>query len=125
MVVLFKSLASVMPIFSFCAHASCANGLSTLTPMTSAFRPEYAPKPEVMSHISLVHTLVKASGKKSSTVFFLPKLLLNFTSTRPDACLDFRVKSGAFEPTDIGIIVFGCLVNSLFCWLILEIHHSF
>jgi len=39
-VFLFKSLASVMPIFSFCAQASCANGLSTLTPITSAFIPE-------------------------------------------------------------------------------------
>ena len=35
---LFRSLASVMPIFSFCAYASCANGVSTLMPMTSAFR---------------------------------------------------------------------------------------
>src|SRR5208283_5037452 len=38
-VVLFRSLASVMPIFSFCAQASCAKGLSTLMPMTSAPRP--------------------------------------------------------------------------------------
>jgi hypothetical protein len=36
---LFRSLASVMPIFSFCAQASCANGVSTLMPMTSALRP--------------------------------------------------------------------------------------
>jgi hypothetical protein len=34
--------------------------------------------------------------------------LLSFTSTNPDACLDFSVKSGALEPTGIAIIV---LVN--------------
>ena len=41
------------------------------------------------------------------TVFFLPRLLLSFTSTRPDACLDFRVKSGALEPEGIAINVLG------------------
>src|SRR5438552_11105757 len=61
-----------------------------------------------MSHISWVQTLVNASGKKSSKVFFLPKLLLSFTSTSPEACLDFRLKSGALVPTDNGIgFVFG------------------
>src|SRR5256886_14810888 len=78
-----------------------------------------------MSHISCVQTLVKASGKKSSKVFFLPKLLLSFTSTRPDACLDLRVKSGAFVPTGNAIIS-GCLIN---CGLVLTlarhtVHHS-
>src|SRR6266513_614360 len=62
-----------------------------------------------MSHISCVQTLVKASGKKSSKVFFLPKLLLSFTSTRPEACFDLRVKSGALVPTDNGIRVFTIL----------------
>src|SRR2546429_7693731 len=62
-----------------------------------------------MSHISCVQTLVKASGKKSSNVFFLPKLLLSFTSTRPEACLDLREKSGALVPTDNGIRVFTIL----------------
>src|SRR5256885_15382103 len=62
-----------------------------------------------MSHISCVQTLVKASGKKSSKVFFLPKLLLSFTSTRPEACLDLRAKSGALVPTDNGIRVFTIL----------------
>src|ERR1035437_2945385 len=100
-----------MPIFSCFAHAACANGLSTLTAMTSAPRPAYASRAAVRSHISLVQTLVNASGKNSSTVFFLPKLLLSFTSTRPDACLDLRVKSGAFDPVGIGIIVFGYSVN--------------
>ena len=57
------------------------------------------------SHISVVQTPVKASGKKSTTVFFLPKLLLSFTSTMPDACLDLRVKSGALVPTAIAIII--------------------
>src|SRR5512137_2070874 len=58
-----------------------------------------------MSHSSWVQTLVKAAGKKSSTVFFLPKLLLSFTSTRPAACLDLRLKSGALLPTVIGIVL--------------------
>src|SRR5687768_10521750 len=57
-----------------------------------------------MSHISEVQTLVKASGKKSRTVFVLPKLLLSFTSTRPLACFDLSVKSGALDPTGIAII---------------------
>jgi len=33
---LFRVVATVMLIFSFCAQASCANGLSTLMAMTSA-----------------------------------------------------------------------------------------
>src|SRR5947209_2653057 len=57
-----------------------------------------------MSHISCVQTPVNAAGKKSNSVFFLPKLSLSFTSTRPDDFLDFRVKSGALEPRDIAII---------------------
>src|SRR5437763_44694 len=85
------------------AQASCANGLSTLMPITSALTPVYALRPAVMSHISCVQTPVKASGKKSRSVFFLPKLLLSFTSTTPEGCLDLRVKSGAFEPTGIAI----------------------
>src|SRR6266545_2175071 len=98
-----------MPIFSFCAQASWANGLSTLTPITSAFRLEYALSPEVTSHISCVQTLVKARGKKSNKVFRLPKWLLSFTSTSPEACLDFRLKSGALVPTDNAISLFSSL----------------
>src|SRR5665213_1549115 len=56
-----------------------------------------------MSHISLVQTPVKAAGKKRSTVFFLPKLSLNFTSTSPVAVFDLSVKSGAFDPTLMAI----------------------
>src|SRR5204863_8289566 len=97
-----------MPIFSFCAQACCENGLSTLTAITSAFSPEKLLKPAVTSHISVVQTPVKASGKNSSTVFFLPKLLLSFTSASTGD-LDFKVKSGAFEPTDIGIMLFFSL----------------
>src|ERR1041385_3113000 len=71
-----------------------------------------------MSHISLVQTPVNAAGKKSTTVFFVPKLLLSLTSTSPEACLDLRVKSGAFVPTAIAIVVrflfvFGYWVNDL------------
>src|SRR5208283_2492844 len=94
-----------MPIFSFAAHAACANGLSTLTAMTSAPRPAYASRPAVRLHISAVQTPVNASGKNSSTVFFLPKLLLNLTSTSTGD-LDLSVKSGALEPTGMGIILF-------------------
>src|SRR5580698_7610878 len=61
--------------------------------------------PPLRSHISLVQTPVNAAGKNSSTVFFLPKLSLNFTSTRPDACFDLSVKSGALEPALIAINV--------------------
>src|SRR3954465_8833774 len=68
-----------------------------------------------MSHISFVQTLVKASGKKSTTVFFLPKLLLSFTSTRPDACLDFKLKSGALLPTEIAIVNLSVVVLSIRC----------
>src|SRR5579859_5677952 len=91
-------------MFSFCAQAACANGLSTLTAMTSAPRSLYAPRPEVISHISLVQTPVKARGKKRRTVFFLPKLLLSLTSTSAGD-LDLRVKSGALEPTGMAILV--------------------
>src|ERR1051326_4649599 len=94
-----------MLIFSFCAQASCAKGLSMLMPMTSAFSPENALSPALTSHISFVHTLVKASGKKSRTVFFLPRLALSLMSARPDACLDFRLKSGALVPTAIAIMM--------------------
>src|SRR5260370_1782256 len=110
---LLRSLASVTLIFSFCAQASCANGVSTLMPTTSAFKPEYAPNPAVMSHISLVQTLVNAAGKNSRTVFFLPRLLLSFTSTSPEGCLDFRVKSGALLPTGIAIIGASVIVKTL------------
>src|SRR5687768_11224367 len=67
--------------------------------------------PAVMSHISCVQTPVKASGKNSNTVFFLPKLSLSLTSTRPDAFLDLSEKSGAFEPTGIAIILFRYCLN--------------
>src|SRR5262249_40639652 len=102
---LFKSLAIVRLIFSFCAQASCAKGVSTLMAITLAFSPAYALTPAVISHISFVHTLVNAAGKKSSTVFFFPKLSLSLTSTKPDACFDLSVKSGALLPTDIAIVL--------------------
>jgi hypothetical protein len=89
----------VIPIFSCFAHASCVNGLSTLTPITSAFKSEYCFNPAVMSHISVVQTPVNASGKKSSTVFFFPKLLLNVTSLTFPPVLLLSVKSGALLPT--------------------------
>jgi len=72
--------------------------------MTSAFRSLYCCTPDVTSHISLVQTLVKASGKNRRTVFVLPKLLLNFTSAKPLALFDLSVKSGAFDPTGIAIL---------------------
>src|SRR5689334_24346137 len=57
-----------------------------------------------MSHISWVQTPVNARGKKSRTVFFLPKFSLSFTSTSPVAVLDFRLKSGALDPTEMAIV---------------------
>ena len=94
-------------MLSFCAQASCANGLSTLMPMTSAFRSVYAPSPAVMSHNSPVQTPVKASGTNNSTVFLLPKLLLRVTSVTSPLLLDFSVKSGALVPTSIAMF-FSC-----------------
>src|ERR1017187_9542579 len=123
MTTLFKSLASVMPIFSFAAHAACANGLSTLTAMTSAPRPAYASRPAGRLHISAVQTPVNASGKNSSTVFFLPKLLLNLTSTSAGV-LDLRVKSGALEPTGIAIIYVFYLVDWLRHHQMFNIHRA-
>src|SRR4051812_30345268 len=107
---LFKSLARVRLIFSFWAQASWANGVSMLMAITSAFNEEKFVSPWLMSHNSVVHTLVNAAGKKRRTVFFLPKLLLSFTSTRPEACLDLREKSGALVPTGIGINNYGLIL---------------
>src|SRR5271156_4349041 len=59
--------------------------------------------PPETSHISVVQTPVKASGKKSRTVFRLPKLSLSLTSSRPLAVLVLRVKSGAVVPVLRGI----------------------
>src|SRR5260221_9816974 len=60
--------------------------------------------PPETSHISVVQTPVKASGKKSRTVFFLPKLSLRVTSSRPWAVLVLRVKSGALVPILRGMV---------------------
>jgi hypothetical protein len=48
---------------------------------------------------------VNASGKKSRTVFFFPKLLLSLMSASAGD-LDLSVKSGALEPTEIAIEIF-------------------
>jgi len=53
-----------------------------------------------------VQTLVNASGKKRSTVFFFPKLLLSLMSASAGD-LDLSVKSGALEPTEIAIVDFS------------------
>jgi hypothetical protein len=52
-----------------------------------------------------VQTPVNASGKKSRTVFFWPLLLLSEMSTTPSAFLDLSVKSGAWVPTEIAMIL--------------------
>jgi hypothetical protein len=57
----------------------------------------------VISHISWVHTPVKANGKKRRTVLFFPKFSLSLTSDIPDAVLVLRAKSGALDPTEIAI----------------------
>ena len=82
-----------------------ANGLSTLTPITSAFKAPNWDRPAVTSHISVVHTPVNASGKNNKTMFFLPRFLLSATSAKPEAFLDLRVKSGALEPAAIAIVI--------------------
>jgi hypothetical protein len=46
-----------------------------------------------------VHVPVNAIGKNKSSVFFLPKLSLNFTCFGPSAVLQASEKSGAFVPT--------------------------
>jgi hypothetical protein len=51
----------------------------------------------------VVHVPVKAMGKKSSKVFFFPKLSLNFICSGPSLVLVDNVKSGALVPTAIGI----------------------
>src|SRR5208283_5200868 len=103
MIFLLRSLARGMVIFSCLAQASCAKGVSMLMPMTAALSREYWPSPALISQSSCVQTPVKAAGKKRRTVFFLPKFSLNLTSTSPVADLDLRVKSGALEPTLMGI----------------------
>src|SRR5271157_1820302 len=122
MTFLSKSLAKVRLIFSCLAQASWANGVSTLSAMTAALRVEYWARPAETSHISLVQTPVKAAGKKSNTVFFLPKLSLSLTSAKPAAFLDLRVKSGAFEPTLIGInfVIFEFAVSNSFAVRVIE-----
>src|SRR5215831_9257858 len=59
--------------------------------------------PALTSHISVVHVLVKAMGKKSSSVFFFPKLSLNVICFGPSAVLVDNMKSGALVPTESGI----------------------
>src|SRR5690242_15048790 len=103
MTVLLRSLASVMPILFALAQPSCAWGVSTLIPITSAPSALYSPRPAVVSHSSWVQTPLNAAGKKSSTVCFLPRLSLSLTSLMPSAVLHLRRKSGAFEPTAIGM----------------------
>src|SRR5262245_16471624 len=75
-------------------------------PITSAFTLEYCDRPAVTSHISVVQTPVNASGKNSTTVFFLPRLSARLTSTTLPPLRDLSLNSGAFEPTGIAIVLF-------------------
>src|SRR4051812_20883493 len=106
-------------IFSFCAHASCANGLSPLIPYTAALRPMYAFTPALTSHISAVHTLVNAMGKKSNSVFLLSKLSLSRICFVPAGTFVDKLKSGALVPTASGIC------ESFRCDFGCEIHYRF
>src|SRR5262245_31792508 len=99
-----------MPMLFCLAHASCAKGLSTEMPITSAPSDAYSPSPCDTLHISVVHTPVNARGKNRTTVFLLPKFVDNFTSASPSAFLDLSEKSGALEPTERGIENFGVWV---------------
>jgi hypothetical protein len=51
----------------------------------------------------VVHVLVKAIGKKASTVFRFPKFSLNVICFGPSVAFVGSVKSGAFVPTDNGM----------------------
>jgi hypothetical protein len=51
----------------------------------------------------VVHVPVNAMGKKRSSVFFLPKLLLSLICLGPRAVLVANVKSGALVPTASGM----------------------
>ena len=68
--------------------------------MTLAPNCSYSARPALWSQSSVVQTLVKASGKNNSTVFFWPRFALSETSCRPSAPFDLRVKSGALVPTE-------------------------
>src|SRR5689334_25175320 len=59
----------------------------------------YPFRPPLTSHISAVHVLVNAIGKKSSSVFLCPKLSLNRICFGPAGTLVGNVKSGALVPT--------------------------
>ena len=56
-------------------------------------------KPLPTPHSSVVHVPVKAIGKKSNSVFLLPKFSLNRIGRGPSAVLVGSVKSGALLPT--------------------------
>src|SRR6478672_13596689 len=59
--------------------------------------------PALTSHISVVHVLVNAIGKKSSNVFPFPKFSLSLICFGPSAVFVDKVKSGALVPTASGI----------------------
>src|SRR6266403_6382581 len=63
----------------------------------------YAFRPALTSHISVVHVLVNAIGKKSKSVFLCPKLSLSRICFGPAGTLVGNVKSGALVPTASGI----------------------
>src|SRR5215475_1485328 len=63
----------------------------------------YPFRPALTSHISVVHVLVNAIGKKSKSVFLCPKLSLSRICFGPAGTLVGNVKSGALVPTASGI----------------------
>jgi len=63
----------------------------------------YADLAKKLGDPKVIRAAAAANGKNKITVFFLPKLPLKVTSTRPSEVFVFRVKSGAFEPMEIGI----------------------
>jgi hypothetical protein len=56
-----------------------------------------------MPHISVVHVLVNAMGKKASSVFRFPKFSLRVICFGPFIVLVGKAKSGAFVPTARGM----------------------
>ena len=94
--VLLKSLSSGKFSFSASFHAFSAKNVSTLTPRTFAptlFRSDAESR---NLHISVVHTLLNAAGKKARTTGPLFSCSLSFTGSRSSFGSS---KSGALVPT--------------------------
>ena len=112
-VVLFRSLARVMPIFSFCAHTSCVNGLSTLTPMTSALRPASAEAGGEVAHFLGADAGEREREEQQHGVL-LAEVVAEFHVHEAGGLLGLEGEVGGFGSVGIGIIVVGFVFNFSF-----------